>query len=52
VRIDPATGLLAASGQQDAIFETFMVESVPTKTSRSMAAGTAGAGESVTDQLF
>ncbi|MGD2112471.1 MAG: penicillin-binding protein 1A [Gammaproteobacteria bacterium] len=52
VRIDPATGLLAASGQQDAIFETFMVESVPTRTSRSMAAGTAGAGESVTDQLF
>ena len=52
VRIDPATGLLAGSGQRDAIFETFMVESVPTKTSRSMAAGAAGAGESVTDQLF
>lgn len=52
VRIDPATGLLAASGQADAIFETFMEENVPTKTSRSVAAGTAGAGESVTDQLF
>jgi penicillin-binding protein 1A len=52
VRIDPATGLLAASGQKDAIFETFMEENVPTKTSRSVAAGAAGAGESVTDQLF
>jgi len=39
VRIDPATGLLAGSGQRDAIFETFMVESVPTKTSRSTRSG-------------
>ncbi|MEZ5542285.1 MAG: penicillin-binding protein 1A [Pseudomonadota bacterium] len=52
VRIDPATGLLAASGQRDAIFETFMEENVPTKTSQSMATGAAGAGESITDQLF
>jgi len=52
VRIDPATGLLAASGQRDAIFETFMEENVPSKTSSSMATGAAGAGESVTDQLF
>jgi len=52
VRIDPATGLLAGSGQRDAIFETFMVENVPSKTSGSMAAGSAGAGESLTDQLF
>jgi penicillin-binding protein 1A len=52
VRIDPVTGLLATGGQQDAIFETFMVENVPTKTSRSTAAGSAGAGESITDQLF
>jgi penicillin-binding protein 1A len=52
VRIDPATGLLASSGQRDAIFETFMVETVPTKTSDSVASGATGAGESVTDQLF
>jgi len=52
VRIDPATGLLATSGQRDAIFETFMVENVPSKTSASIAAGSSGAGESITDQLF
>jgi penicillin-binding protein 1A len=52
VRIDPTTGLLAASGQRDAIFETFMVENVPSKTSSTMATGATGAGESVTDQLF
>ncbi len=36
VRIDPATGLLARSGQGDAIFETFMVETAPTKASASV----------------
>ncbi len=30
VRIDPRTGLLAAPGQSDAIFETFRVQYVPT----------------------
>jgi len=51
VRIDPATGLLARSGQSDAIFETFMVETVPHKS----ATGGAGPGttaEGVTEQLF
>ncbi len=32
VRIDPATGLLAAPGQKDAIFEYFREENVPGKT--------------------
>ena len=31
VRIDPETGLLAAPGQRDAIFEFFRVENVPTR---------------------
>jgi penicillin-binding protein 1A len=53
VRIDPATGLLARSGQQDAIFETFMEDSVPTRTSDPAAVGgVPGAGGAVTDQLF
>ncbi|WP_246624677.1 penicillin-binding protein 1A [Oceanobacter mangrovi] len=32
VRIDPKTGLLAAPGQQDAIFEYFRSENTPTET--------------------
>jgi len=53
VRIDPVTGLLARSGQQDAIFETFMEDSVPTRTSDPAAVeGLPGAGGAVTDQLF
>ena len=52
VRIDPATGMLAAGGQSDAIFETFREENVPNKTSGSLAIGTPGAGGSVDDQLF
>jgi penicillin-binding protein 1A len=32
VRVDPETGLLAAEGQTNAIFETFRTESVPTQT--------------------
>jgi penicillin-binding protein 1A len=53
VRIDPATGLLARSGQQDAIFETFMEDSVPTRTSDpAVVEGIPGAGGATTDQLF
>ncbi|HYQ71028.1 MAG TPA: penicillin-binding protein 1A [Gammaproteobacteria bacterium] len=53
VRIDPVTGLLARSGQQDAIFETFMEDSVPTRTSDPAAAdGLPGGGGAATDQLF
>ena len=53
VRIDPVTGLLARSGQQDAIFETFMEDSVPTRTSDPAAVeGLPGGGGAVTDQLF
>jgi penicillin-binding protein 1A len=54
VRIDPASGLLARSGQSDAIFETFREEFVP---QQAAGAGTAavdgGALESgSTEQLF
>ena len=53
MRIDPVTGLLARSGQQDAIFETFMEDSVPTRTSDPAAVeGLPGGGGAVTDQLF
>ena len=52
VRIDPATGLLAASGQADAIFETFRKENVPSRTSDSLAAGVPGTDGALDDQLF
>jgi penicillin-binding protein 1A len=53
VRIDPQTGLLASSGQSDAIFETFMVENVPQTGSGSAPSGDgSAAGDAVTDQLF
>ncbi len=52
VRIDPQTGLLASSGQRDAIFETFMVENAPQASSGSVQPGGSAAGEGVTDQLF
>jgi len=53
VRIDPATGLLAASGQRDAIFETFREELVPQESSDSLPGGGApGSGDGTTDQLF
>ncbi len=52
VRIDAATGLLSASGQPGAIFETFRVENVPSQTSDSLAAGVPGANGTVDDQLF
>jgi len=53
VRIDPATGLLAGSGQRDAVFETFREEYVPQQSSDSLGAGgTAGAAGGATEQLF
>ena len=53
VRIDPATGLLAGSGQADAIFETFREANVPSISSDSLATGgAAGAAETAEDQLF
>jgi penicillin-binding protein 1A len=53
VRIDPATGLLAGSGQSDAIFETFREEYVPQQSSDTLGAGgTAGAAGGATEQLF
>ncbi len=53
VRIDPQTGLLASSGQSDAIFETFRVENVPQTSSGSVPyGGGSAAGDAVSDQLF
>lgn len=53
VRIDPATGLLAGSGQRNAIFETFREAQVPQESSDSMpTGGVPGSGDSTTDQLF
>jgi penicillin-binding protein 1A len=53
VRIDPVTGLLARSGQKDAIFETFMEDSIPTRTSDPAAVGgLPGTGGAAADQLF
>jgi penicillin-binding protein 1A len=53
VRIDPATGLLAGSGQRDAIFETFREALVPQESSDSLpGGGVPGAGDSITEQLF
>ena len=53
VRIDPATGLLAGSGQTDAIFETFREENVPSKSSDSLSTGGApGLVDGADDQLF
>ena len=53
VRIDPATGLLAGSGQSDAVFETFREEYVPQQSSDSLGStGSAGAVDGATEQLF
>jgi penicillin-binding protein 1A len=54
VRIDPASGLLAGSGQPDAIFETFREEFVPQQTSDAgvKAADGGGAGAGSAEQLF
>ena len=53
VRIDPASGLLAGSGQRDAIFETFREEHVPQQTSDSLVTdGVPGSGEGIAEHLF
>ena len=53
VRIDPATGLLAGSGQGDAVFETFREEYVPQQSSDALGAGgKGGAADGATEQLF
>jgi penicillin-binding protein 1A len=52
VRIDPATGLLAATGQPDAVFETFRAEQVPRQTSGSLASGGSGSDVVIDEQLF
>jgi penicillin-binding protein 1A len=52
VRIDPATGLLANSGQSDAIFETFRADIAPTQVSDSVAAGVSGSGDIIDEPLF
>jgi penicillin-binding protein 1A len=53
VRIDPETGLLARSGQADAIFETFRLAEVPQAGVEGRSAGedTRSSGSSV-DQIF
>jgi len=52
VRIDPATGLLAASGQPGAIFETFRKEQVPRQTSDVLSSGVRGTDNVIDEQLF
>jgi len=54
VRIDPASGLLAGSGQSDAIFETFREEFVPQQTADAGAAAVNGdgSGGGSAEQLF
>jgi penicillin-binding protein 1A len=51
VRIDPETGLLARSGQADAIFETFRVQDVPQLSVDSRSTGSGSRSGSV-EQLF
>ena len=53
VRIDPTTGLLANSGQSDAIFETFPADQVPRETvSPSVMGSGQGPGSDTPEQLF
>jgi len=52
VRIDPASGLLARSGQPDAIFETFREEFVPKQSSDAGATAADGAGGGSAEPLF
>ena len=53
VRIDPNTGLLARSGQSDAIFETFRVDEVPQLGVANRAAGGGSrSGNASVEQLF
>lgn len=52
VRIDPATGLLAGSGQSDAVFETFLEDNVPQQSSDALGGGAHGVADGATEQLF
>ncbi len=52
VRIDPATGLSAAPGNANAIFETFYSENVPAPTATGQTPGNGADQGSVTEQLF
>ncbi|MFA5529500.1 MAG: penicillin-binding protein 1A [Thiohalomonadaceae bacterium] len=52
VRIDPETGLAAAPGTTDAIFETFYSENMPATAAPGQAATTGTEQGSVTEQLF
>jgi penicillin-binding protein 1A len=56
VRIDPATGLLAAPGQTDAIFEYFREGTAPTEYARRQDDNpfneNTGTGEVIPEQLF
>jgi len=53
VRIDPNTGLLARSGQSDAIFETFRADEVPQLSVDSRASGSGSrTGSGSVEQIF
>jgi penicillin-binding protein 1A len=53
VRIDPASGLLAGSGQAGGIFETFRAEHVPAQSGTASAGGTPlGNGVDTPEHLF
>jgi penicillin-binding protein 1A len=53
VRIDPATGLLAGSGQTGGIFETFRTDTVPQRSGETAVSGaSAGSGNGTPEQLF
>lgn len=53
VRIDPVTGLLAAPGQSNAIFEYFREENVPTETAQPISSDDSDSGATaIPEQLF
>ena len=53
VRIDPDTGLLAYSGQKNAIFEYFRAERVPQRGGQENGPGSGNKGtDDLVDELF
>nr|WP_067291950.1 penicillin-binding protein 1A [Marinobacterium profundum] len=48
VKIDPATGMLAYPGQENAIFEVFRAEDTPSRAAQNAASG----GQITTDDIF
>lgn len=52
VRIDPATGLLASSRQNNAVFETFREGHAPTRVSRTISATDETSHPDTPEQLF